>query len=242
MGNLKDFVINGMANRLANFEVEYVESMLSGHVRHTRGQKARRHCKRWWWAYAILVCVSILIIVLCLYVTHYTAQAYSLCSTNMSFSVYVALPNIAQRDLNESTLSFSSLKLVNPTGEYITIASAAVIHSSSIFTPTVEPFNATMHLVNNGYIAPEAITEISMPSVHSHRPDTNITISLQQVPIMNLDQVTALAVQLLNEPTVTIQVEGNTKLHEGALPVSDIIYNSSITFQGKSLTFQYYAC
>jgi hypothetical protein len=142
------------------------------------------------------------------------------------------MPKIAQKGIDDSTLSFLSIEFTNPAVDHLTLAAAAVQHSSSIFTPTVDPFNVTMHLVTDGLTAVDGITQIAMPKIHAHHPDTNITVDPQPVPILNFDQVTDFAIQLLNQPNVTVRMEGKTKLHEGALPVININYNASLTFAG----------
>jgi hypothetical protein len=142
------------------------------------------------------------------------------------------MPKIAQKEIDESTLSFSSIAFTNPAVDHLTLAAGAVQHSSSIFTPTVDPFNVTMHLVTNGTTSPDSITQIAMPRIHAHHPDTIITVDPQQVPIIDFDQVTDFAIALLNQPNVTVRMAGYTNLHEGALPVIPIKYNSSLTFLG----------
>lgn len=142
------------------------------------------------------------------------------------------MPKIAQDAIDASTLSFSSMKFVNPTEDYLTLSVDAVQHSSSIFTPTIDGFNVTMHLVTDGTTAEDAITQIDMPQIHVQKPNTVITVDSQQVKIINFDQVTNFAIQLLNQPNVTVRMEGKTKLHEGALPVIGVNYNSAITFDG----------
>lgn len=146
--------------------------------------------------------------------------------------VYVGMPRIAQKAIDESTLSFQSISFTNPTVDHLTLAASAQQHSSSIFTPTIDPFNVTMHLVTNGTTASDSITQISMPQVHAHHPVTNIAVAPQEVPILSFDQVTDFAIALLNQPNVTVRMSGTSKLHEGALPVINIKYNSSLTFNG----------
>lgn len=146
------------------------------------------------------------------------------------------MPRIAQQDINESTLTFESISFTQPTVNGLTLAGAAQQYSSSIFTPTIDAFNVTMHLVTNGTTASDPITQIAMPQIHAHHPITSISVAAQPVPILSYDQVTDFALALLNEPNVTVRMEGNTKLHEGALPVINIKYNSSMTFDGLSRT------
>jgi hypothetical protein len=48
-------------------ELEQVEVGQSpAHTRASFGQRAKRHCMRWWWVHLIIFCASFLIIALCL--------------------------------------------------------------------------------------------------------------------------------------------------------------------------------
>jgi hypothetical protein len=147
-------------------------------------------------------------------------------------SVYVGMPRIAQDEINKSTLSFPSISFTQPTVDSITLAASAVQHSSSIFTPTIDPFNVTKHLVTDGITVSDSITGIAIPRIHAYHPNTDITVAPQEVPIISFDQVSDFAIGLLSQPNVTVRMAGNTKLHEGALPVINIKYNSSMTFNG----------
>ncbi|KIN06829.1 hypothetical protein OIDMADRAFT_46754 [Oidiodendron maius Zn] len=176
------------------------------------GRKIKRHCARWWWVHTSILCLMALIIALCL--------------------VYVGMPRIAQDGINASTLTLSSLQFLNPTPDSFTLSANATQYSSSIFTPTIDAFIASMHLVTNGSASPNAITQIAMPQIHVRHPNTNIAIDNQKVPVLNFDQVTDFAIQILNQENLTVRIEGMSKLHEGALPVFKISYNSSLTFEG----------
>lgn len=144
------------------------------------------------------------------------------------------MPRIAQQQINDSSLTFQSIAFTQPTVNGLTLAGSAQQYSSSIFTPAIDAFNVTMHLVTNGSVASDPITQIAMPQIHAHHPITSISVAAQPVPILSYDQVTNFALALLNEPNVTVRMEGDTKLHEGALPVINIKYNSSMTFAGMS--------
>lgn len=143
------------------------------------------------------------------------------------------MPKIAQKGVNESSLQFNYIKFLDPTENSITLSQSATLNSPSIFTPTLDSFNASLYLVTNGTIAAKPMTYIQMPSIHATRPQGNITIDNQVIPIENLGPLTDFATAVLANEYVTIAISGTTNLHEGALPVVKVNYNSSTTFKGN---------
>ncbi|OBT45276.1 hypothetical protein VE00_03597 [Pseudogymnoascus sp. WSF 3629] len=190
-------------------EVEQVEDRFG--KKPTFGGKVKNHYKRFWWAHLIAFCAGFLIVSLCL--------------------VYVAMPKIAQKGIDDATLSYTSLKFMKPSLDSLTLSVDAMQHSDSQFTPTLDAFNVSMHLVTDGITSEKVITQIGMPQIHAHHPDTNIVITDQKATIVDMDQVTAFAKQVLVQESIEVRMEGKTKLHLGALPVNSVNYNSSITFK-----------
>ncbi|OBT88356.1 hypothetical protein VE02_02281 [Pseudogymnoascus sp. 03VT05] len=190
-------------------EVEQVEERYE--KKPAFGGKVKNHYKRFWWAHLIAFCAGFLIVALCL--------------------VYVAMPKIAQKGIDDATLSYTSLKFMKPSLDSLTLSVDALQHSDSQFTPTLDAFNVSMHLVTDGITSEKVITQIGMPQIHAHHPDTNIVITDQKAMIVDMDQVTAFAKQVLTQESIEVRMEGKTKLHLGALPVNSVNYNSSITFK-----------
>lgn len=193
---------------LEQVEREVTPSATNG--KQSFGQRAKRHCMRWWWVHLIVFCASFLIIALCL--------------------VYVAMPKIAQNGVNESWIEFTELDFLNPTEGSITLTQNAILHSPSIFTPTLDPFNASLYLVTNGVLAAEPMMYIPMPSIHALHPQGNVSIENQVIPIANLDRLTEFATAVLAGENVTTALSGNTNLHEGAFPVVNVAYNAQTTY------------
>lgn len=71
-----------------------------------------------------------------------------------------------------------------------------------------------------------------MPRIHALHPQSNQGVSNVNLTIANLDQVTAYAAAIITQEKVTTALTGETKLHEGKLPVTSIHYNSSSTYLG----------
>ncbi len=153
-------------------------------------------------------------------------------SSNFS-SVYVAMPKIAQNGVNDSSLAFTELDFLNPTESSITLTQRGILYSPSIFTPTLDPFNASLYLVTNGVLAAEPMMYVPMPSIHAIHPQGNVSIENQVIPIANLDRLTDFATAVLANEYVTTALSGSTNLHEGSLPVVNVNYNSQSTLKGK---------
>lgn len=174
------------------------------------GARSKRHCVRWWWVHIIIFCICFLIIALCL--------------------VYVGMPRIAQHGVNESHLQLTDLEFHNPTPDFVTMTQKAILHSPSMYTPTLDAFNATLWLVTNGTFATESMNMLPMPRIHALHPTSNTSVVDQTVAIENLDQITQYTIQVLVNENVTVGLTGKTTLHEGHLPSTKINYNTTVTY------------
>lgn len=192
-------------------QIEEQPSYLDGGKR-TTGQKIKRHCARFWWLHLVIFCIVFLIIALCL--------------------VYVAMPKIAQHGVDESSIEFTDIQFLSPTESSIVITQKAILHSPSIYTPTLDPFNASLYLVTDGVFASTPMVIVEMPRIHALHPKSNASVDNQNVTIVDIDQVTKYATTVLTNETVTTALTGRTDLHEGKLPVNKVNYNSSTTYLG----------
>jgi hypothetical protein len=196
-----------------NFQAEEIETS-QRHATPGRGQKVKRHCARFWWLHLIIFCVIFLIIALCL--------------------VYVAMPKIAQHGVDESSIEFTDLRFLEPTSDSIVLTQAAILHSPSIYTPTLDPFTAASWLVTNGTFGPAPMIYVPMPRIHALHPQSNASVENVNVTIADLDQVTAYAAAIITQANVSSALTGQTKLHEGKLPVTTINYNTTSTYKGMN--------
>jgi len=176
------------------------------------GYKAKRHCARWWWVHLIIFCIVFLIVALCL--------------------VYVAMPKIAQDGVNDSHLELTDLQFLEPAPDSLVMSQKAILHSPSIYTPTLDPFSAASYLVTNGTYSAEPMIYIPMPRIHALHPKSNATVEPQRLPIHNIDQVTAYCIAVLSNENVTSALVGKTVLHEGKLPDTTVHYNTTLTYKG----------
>jgi len=194
-----------------NFQAEEIETR-QPYAAPGYGYKTKRHCARFWWIHLIIFCIVFLIIALCL--------------------TYVGMPRIAQHGVDESTIEFTALKFLEPTSDSIVLSQEAILHSPSMYTPTLDNFTAASWLVTNGTFGPVPMLYVPMPKIHALHPQSNASVDGVNVTISSLDQVTAYATAIITQENVTTALTGKTKLHEGKLPVITINYNSSSTYKG----------
>ncbi|PQE08992.1 pre-mRNA processing factor 4 protein [Rutstroemia sp. NJR-2017a WRK4] len=178
----------------------------------TFGGKVKRHCARFWWLHLIIFCIVFLIIALCL--------------------VYVAMPKIAQDGVNDASLEITELKFTDPTANSVVISQKGILHSPSMYTPTLDPFNASSYLVTNGTYGAEPMVMIEMPRIHAHHPQGPVSVDQQNVTIMSLDQLSAYTTAVLSSEYVTTALVGKTRLHLGSLPDTTVHYNQTSTYKG----------
>ncbi|KAF5878860.1 uncharacterized protein Bfra_001031 [Botrytis fragariae] len=191
-------------------EVEQYET--SPPAKRSLGGKVKRHCARFWWIHLIIFCVTFLIIALCL--------------------VYVAMPKIAQDGVNDSSLEITQLKFTDPTPDTIVLSQVGILHSPSMYTPTLDPFNASSYLVTNGQYASSPMVIIPLPKIHALHPKSTISVENQEVSIVSIDALSDYTTAVLSNEYVTTALVGKTKLHEGALPVITVNYNQTSTYKG----------
>jgi hypothetical protein len=142
------------------------------------------------------------------------------------------MPKIAQKGVSEATIEVTDLEFRQPTNETLVITQNAILHSPSIYTPTLDPFNASFWLLTNGQYGSEPMLNLSMPRIHALHPQSTNSVENQLVDINSLEQVTAFATAVLTQENVTTALTGRTKLHEGALPVTWVSFNTTITQKG----------
>ncbi|KAM3069133.1 hypothetical protein ACMFMG_010658 [Clarireedia jacksonii] len=194
-------------------EPEEVESTsINSPKPRTFGGKVKRHCARFWWLHLIIFCIVFLIIALCL--------------------VYVAMPKIAQDGVNDSSLEITELDFTDPTPDTVVMTQKGILHSPSMYTPTLDPFNASTYLVTNGTYGAEPMVVVAMPRIHAHHPQSAVSVEKQKVSILSLDQLSAYTTAVLSQEYVTTALVGKTKLHLGSLPDTTIHYNQTSTYKG----------
>ncbi|KAH0562617.1 hypothetical protein GP486_002695 [Trichoglossum hirsutum] len=187
----------------------YIERSSSYDGKRASSGKYKTFFRKNWWKLLIGFLAAKLIIILCL--------------------VYVGFPNIAQDQVNKSSLEVKSITLTNPTQNSVHIQQDVVLHSSSIFTPTLDGFKASLFLENTEPDI-EPFAYLSLPQVHSSKA-TPININ-QTMKIIDLDQFSQFNTLIMNSETVRVAFRGHTALHLGGLPSTQVQYNEVLELKG----------
>lgn len=142
------------------------------------------------------------------------------------------MPKIAQSGVNHSSLEITQLKFTDPTPDSIVLSQVGTLHSTSMYTPTLDPFNASSYLVTNGQYASTPMVIIPLPKIHALHPSSVVSVENQEVTINSIDALSDYTTAVLSSEYVTTALVGKTKLHEGSLPVLNINYNQTSTYKG----------
>jgi hypothetical protein len=146
-----------------------------------------------------------------------------------SARVYVGFPNIAQDQVNKSTLEIKSMVVTSPSQDSVHMQQDVVLHSSSIFHPTLDAFDAAVFLESTEpNIKPFA--SLALPQVHSTKA-TLINID-QTMKILDVDQFSEYSKLVMNSETLRVALRGKTALHLGKLPSAVVQYNEVLELKG----------
>ncbi|KAL2859943.1 DUF3712 domain-containing protein [Aspergillus lucknowensis] len=182
-----------------------VEEVAMTGAKPTFGAKLKAHFKKWWWAHLIVFCAVVLIIALPL--------------------VYVGYPNIAQGDINDSTLTVESMVITDPTPDGFQLNQKQVIGSGSIFHPKIYSFDADVSLQGS-----PAFATVTVPEVQA-RDDAAVHVE-QWVDLTDADQFAAFSTAVMMNEEFNLGVYGEPDLKLGALPKIDVTYNKTVTMKG----------
>jgi hypothetical protein len=188
------------------------DSLDSPRAKPTFGQKAKRHCARWWWLHLLIFCAIFLIIALPL--------------------VFVGFPHIAQKGVDDSRLEVTEMRYMDPTPDSMVVTLKAVLHNPTIFTPSLDAFNADLHLITNGTYNEVAMVSLPMPNIHVLKPTSEAVVDAKVAQILNSAELAKFATEVISNENVTTTLVGRTKLHLGKLPSTSVNYNATTTYKG----------
>ncbi|KAE8371715.1 hypothetical protein BDV26DRAFT_120434 [Aspergillus bertholletiae] len=163
------------------------------------------HYKKWWWAHVIAIIVVVLVVTLPV--------------------VYVGYPNIAQGDINDSTLEVKSMAITEPTPDSFHVDQLQVIGTHSIFHPTIYSFNASVGLLG---AAPFGIATI--PQLKS-RDGVEVHVD-QKLDLTDASAFGDFAVAVMQNEYVDLNVYGRADLKQGSLPRITVTYNHTAHMKG----------
>lgn len=170
-----------------------------------KGGRIRNHCRKFWWCNCLVLIVIVLVVVLPL--------------------IFVGIPNLAQHDINKSTLEVTAQDVTSPTSDGVQLKIDTVIKSDSKFHPTIDGFRAALSLQGQ-----EPFLYIDIPQAKSEG-ETHITVN-QNVKIASVDRFTAYTKTVLLNEKFEVHMDGKTNLHLKGLPSMDVNYNKVVTING----------
>ena len=119
--------------------------------------------------------------------------------------------------------------VTNPRPDVVHLTMRNKVRNKSIFTPTLDPFNASLFLENTEpNIKP--FGHITIPSVHALK--TTFTDIDQEMVIEDMEQFIAYNKLVTSAKEFRVAVRGRTRLHLGALPVVWVDFNKAILMNG----------
>jgi hypothetical protein len=189
----------------------------------------KRHCKSWWWAYAMAILVVVtIVIVFPMSVRPYAGRN----STLTSRSLYVAFPNRAQDAINRADLIVTSQSILSPSMDSFYLEQTTLFATNNSESASLDQWEGSLCL------APDCqypFARIHVPSSEAEN-GTQIQISntTQIVDMAAFNNYTRLA---LGSDSYSVYLKGRGKLHKGAWPATTVSYNKNITMRGLSALF-----
>jgi hypothetical protein len=140
-------------------------------------------------------------------------------------SIYVAIPKIAQDDINDSTLEVKAMDVTSPTPDGVHLKLSNVAKSDSSFHPTIDAFQGGLSLDGK-----TPFLYISVPEVKAEA-ETNINVE-QDVKFASKDAFNAYNKAMMGSESLDVYLDGKTKVHQSGLRAISVDYNKKITMKG----------
>jgi len=142
---------------------------------------------------------------------------------------YVAMPKIAQHDVDGSELRLDVQVVSDPKPDSVSLHIVNTATSHSLFTPMLDGFNVSLFLENTEPdIKPFGI--LSLPSMHATK--TFSTTVDQVMQIIDMEQFIEYNKLVTSSEKFRFAMRGRTQLHLGALPVVSVDFNKAIETKG----------
>ncbi|KAE8150308.1 hypothetical protein BDV25DRAFT_113166 [Aspergillus avenaceus] len=167
--------------------------------------RAATHFKRWWWAYLIGFIVVVLVVVLPV--------------------VYVGYPNIAQSDIDDSTLEIKSMDISDPAPDSFKLNQKQAIGSDSAFHPVIYDFDADVSLLGAAVFA-----TVQVPQVKS-RDGAEVIVD-QRVGLKDVSAFGEFAKAVMLNEDIELNIYGKPNLKQGSLPKITVTYNKTVSMKG----------
>lgn len=136
-------------------------------------------------------------------------------------------PKIAQDDVNDSTLSITSMVISDPTPESFQLNQTQVLGSDSSYHPQIYAFDAAISLL--GAAAP--FTTVRVPGVKS-KDGAEVEV-IQNVDLSDVGAFGDFATAVMLNEEVSLNIYGKPELKEGGLPKTTVTYDKTVTMKGQ---------
>ncbi|KAJ5525899.1 hypothetical protein N7494_012549 [Penicillium frequentans] len=187
-------------------ESEVMETIAVPPAKRSFGSRAATHFKKWWWVHLIVLIIVVLVVTLPV--------------------IYVAYPNIAQRDINRSTLSITSMVISDPKPESFVLNQTQVIGSKSSYHPEIYGFDAAVSLLG----AASAFATVKVPAVKS-KDGAEVVVS-QSLDLSDASAFSDYCTAVMMNEEVSLNIYGKPQLQQGSLPKTTVTYNKTVTMKG----------
>lgn len=168
--------------------------------------RVKNHCRKFWWCDCLVLIIIVLVVILPI--------------------IYVAIPNIAQKEINKSTLEVTAQEVTNPQPDGIHLKLESLIKSDSKFHPEISGFEASLTLKG----ASTPFIKINIPDAKSEK-ETRVTVD-QDVKLDNKTAFIEYTKAVMGSDTFEVELNGKTKLHLKGLPGMDVNYNKVVSMKG----------
>jgi hypothetical protein len=144
----------------------------------------------------------------------------------------VGYPNIAQGDVDDSTLEITQMGVNNPTPDSFSANITQVLGTDSTFHPTFDDWAATVMIAG-------AETPFLNLQIPSFKANDGTEIHLEQNVDLgdNVDGFSDFATAVMVNETVSLIIKGNPQLQEGKLPMIGVTYDKTVSMKGNSHLF-----
>ncbi|KAI1446754.1 hypothetical protein F5Y02DRAFT_425430 [Annulohypoxylon stygium] len=174
------------------------------------GKSSKGHCKRFWWLYVLLILIiAAAVVVPCV--------------------ILVAVPRMAQKKLDEATLTIDGISVTNVQTNSLNMAINSTITTDGSTHATIDGFEGTMYLADID--PPLAFAKINFPETTS---DAHQTVNVSQnIPILDQNAFTTFNEHLIQHESVNVLVKGDTHVHvRGISRAYGVTFSKTVPLQG----------
>lgn len=145
------------------------------------------------------------------------------------FRIFVAIPKIAQNNVNDSTLEIESQQVLRPTSGKVDLDIASVTRSDSKYHPELDEFEADLFLESTRPdIKP--FGRLTFPAVKV-AAENRVQVA-QTMEIIDMDQFIEYNKLVVDSEEFSFGVKGRTGLKLGSLPKYTVDYDKTVTMKG----------